>query len=130
MKDAVTLAQACDYFCVDLELALDFADYGLYPTVLVEGEPGIEARHMSRLRQVLSLYKALGINKEGIEAVLELRERVSGLEVEIGRLRGELRRLERVASEEGPEELARLGLLVEVDAIELSARAWPARRGR
>ena len=117
-RSVVTLRQASDYFRVDIELVRDFAEYGLYPTVLLDGEEGLDESGLERLKKVLSLHRSLGINKEGIEAVLGLRERITGLEAEIGRMQDEVRRLRRHLAGEDLESLARLGLVIEVDSGE------------
>jgi len=112
----VTLIQVSEYYRIDLEIVREFAEYGLYPTVIVDGEIGIEAGGLDRLRKVISLHRALGINKEGIEAVLGLRERIAGLEEEISAMATELIALKRRLGSEETEALERLGLLVEVDS--------------
>ena len=116
-----TLIQVSEHYRIDLETVREFADYGLYPTAIVDGEIGIEAGGLDRLRKVISLHRALGINKEGIEAVLGLRERIAALEGEIESMSTELLTLRRRLGREETETLERLGLLVEADS-----RAWPS----
>jgi hypothetical protein len=111
-----TYSQVSEHFRIELEIVRDFADFGLYPTVLIDGEPGIEAGEMERLRKVIGLHQALGINKEGIEAVLALRARIAGLEGEIEDLKREALRLKRRLRSEEAEPLERLGLFIEVDS--------------
>ena len=114
METTITLSKVCDYFHVDIELVREFADFGLYATVPVEGETGIEARELARLEKAISLHRALGINKEGIDVILELRERISELQGELERLRGEARRQSLIAGGEEPETLRIRALLIEV----------------
>jgi len=117
MRTAITLSQVCDYLGADMELIREFADFGLYPTVLLDNEVGVETRDLERLERIISLHRALGINKEGIEAVLALRERVSELEAEVRALRAETQRLKRHLESENPESLERLGLFIQIDTI-------------
>jgi chaperone modulatory protein CbpM len=114
MQTGITLRQVCDYFRIDLELVRDFAEFGLYPTVLFEGEIGIETQNLHKLKKVISLHQALGINKEGIEAILNLGEQVAGLQKEVGLLQNEVEKLKRQAGIAEPEVLKRLGLLIEI----------------
>ena len=41
MGTGIALSQICDYFHVDLELVMDFADFGLYPTLVSDGQVGV-----------------------------------------------------------------------------------------
>jgi chaperone modulatory protein CbpM len=102
-RGIVTLGRVCEHYRVDLELVRDFADFGLYRIVSSDGEAGIEERSLPRFEKVISLYRALGINKEGIDVVLELREKISELQAEIEFLRG------------GTESSRGLGLMIDVD---------------
>ena len=114
-RSGATLSRVGEYFRIDLEIVRDFSDFGLYPIALVDGEPGIEAEALERLGKVISLYRALGINKEGIEAVLALRGRVTELEGENEGLRREALRLKARLGDEETESLERLGLLIDID---------------
>ena len=112
----VTLVQVSEYYSIDIETVREFAEYGLYPTALFDGEMGVADGGLERMKKVISLHRALGINKEGIEAVLGLRERIAGLEEEISAMATELIALKRRLGSEETEALERLGLLVEVDS--------------
>ena len=118
MRTMLDLGRICDLLKVDLALVMDFADFGLYPTIVLEGRMGIEAQNLERLKSVISLHQALGINKEGIEVILELRARVADLQSEVDGLRGQVACLNRRAEGEEALELERLGLLIEIDAFE------------
>jgi hypothetical protein len=111
----VTFNQVCTRYRVELEIIRDFADFGLYPTVTLDGETGIEEQNLPRLERAISLHQALGINKEGIEVVLGLRERISALEDEVELLRSKVAMLRFSAQDEGVEALMGRGLLIDVD---------------
>lgn len=113
-RTCLTLRQVCEYFRVDIEVVRDFADFGLYPTVASGGEIGIDTEYLDRLEEIISLHRSLGINKEGIEVILELREKISELQDEVGSLRDEVARLRDSSRNEEPETLKRLGLLIEI----------------
>ena len=117
-RDRMTLSQVCEYFRVDLELVRDFADFGLYSIVPFDGEVGIEAMDLDRLKNAIGLHRALGVNKEGIEVILSLRERMSRIREEADALRSEMERLKRHLERDGPEALKSRGLLVEVELLE------------
>lgn len=113
-RTAITLSQICDRFHIDLVLVRDFADFGLYPTVCHEGELWVETRNLSTLKNIISLHQALGINKEGIEVILDLRRTVSALQDEVERLQIEVKTMKHHAKCE-EEDLRNRGLLIEID---------------
>lgn len=110
----ITLNQVCNYYHVNIELVRDFSEFGLYPTVIVDGEPEIETGNLDRLEEIISLHQALGINKEGIDVILELRDKISGLQDEVESLRHEVMKLKRLAWNAEPELLESRGLLIEI----------------
>jgi len=115
MQSTIPLSKFCDRFHVDIEILREFADFGLYSTVSVEGEIGIDVRDLARLEKVMSLHQALGVNKEGIDVILELRQRISGLQQELELLLGEVEKLRRYSASDEPEALKVRGLLIEVE---------------
>jgi len=117
MKDKriLTLAQISDYFNIDIEIVRDFAEFGLYPTLVCDGETGIDMADLGRLWKIISLYQTLGINKEGIEIILDLREKISDLQDQVEFLQSEAERLRYDLFNEGPEALKGRGLLIEID---------------
>jgi len=114
-QTVISLGRICEYYRVDIELIRDFADFGLYSTVSLDGEIGIEERILPRLESIISLYQALGINKEGIEVILDLRKSIAALQDEVELLRSETAALKNSARNENPESLKSLGLLIDVD---------------
>lgn len=114
MKRMITLVQVCDYLRLDIGLVREFADFGLYPTVEVEGEKGLETRYLDKLKEVVSLHQALGINKEGIDVILELRSRVATLQEALESLHHENRKLRHLLGAEDRGELEVQGLIIEV----------------
>jgi len=114
MQTIITLNHICDYFHIDIEIVRDFAEFGLYPIVFFEGEPAIEIHDIDRLKKIISLHQVLGINKEGIDVVLDLREKISGLQEEVEFLQNEVEKLKRHLGSDEPEILKRRGLLIEI----------------
>jgi len=113
-RTAITLSQVCDYYHIDIELVRAFSEFGLYPTVVIDGETGIETENLDKLEEIISLHKALGINKEGIDVILELREKISGLQEEVEFLRNEIEKMKLQAWNAEPEVLESRGLLIEI----------------
>lgn len=113
-ESIITFRQLCEYLNVDFETVQELGEYGLYPVVSLEGESGIEIRNLGRAERVISLYQTLGINKEGIDIILDLREKIAGLQAQVDGLQDEVERLKANLGEEDPELLKELGLLIEI----------------
>ncbi|MGO8692936.1 MAG: chaperone modulator CbpM [Rectinemataceae bacterium] len=112
----ITLSQVCEYFHIDPELIQDFAEFGLYPTVILDGEIAIQTENLDRLRKIISLHEALGINKEGIEIILDLREKISALQRQVELLQNEVNKLKRELRDEEPAVLKSKSLLIEISS--------------
>ncbi len=111
----ITLAQISAYFNVNIEIVRDFAEFGLYPTLVCDGETGIEMENLGRLRKIISLYQSLGVNKEGIEIILDMREKISGLQEQVEYLQNKTESLRYEIFNEGPEVLEGRGLVINIE---------------
>ena len=120
IQSIISLKQICQYFQIEVDVVQDFAEFGLYPTVLFNNEIGVETHYLGRLKKVISLYKALGINKEGIEVILELREKNSSLQKEVERLKCEIENFKCYWGTEESEMLQQHNLLIEISDYEQS----------
>ena len=110
----IPLDQVCIRFRIESETVREFADFGLYPVVQEDGESAIDAEYLDRLKRIVSLHRNLGINKEGIDIILELRDRITKLQDELELRNREIARLRRRVESEEPEALERRGLLIEI----------------
>lgn len=117
MNKIITLVQVCDYFQFDIDIVREFADFGLYPTVEIHGETGVETRHLDKLKKVVSLHQSLGINKEGIDVILELRNRVSSLQEALEKLHDENKKLRHILGVEDRMDLEVKGLIIDIIEI-------------
>jgi DNA-binding transcriptional MerR regulator len=72
-----------------------FVGYGLIePTVRTRSGLMFPRSSLERLRRIHRLRRDLGINLAGIAVVLDMRDRIEGLQKEVERLRGRLRLVE------------------------------------
>jgi len=113
-KNVLYLSRVSEIFQIDIHIIQEFAEFGLYPTVELDGEKGIEYEAFDRLKRIISLHNALGVNKEGIDAILRLGEHISDLQNQVDSLEGEVRKLRNYLQKEDSEVLQKLGLLVEI----------------
>ena len=64
---------------VEESLLWEFAEFGLFSTMDGPRGPGIFYGSLDRIERILSLHRDLGLNKEGIDAVLHLGDLVAAL---------------------------------------------------
>ena len=114
MNKKLTLDQVCAFYQFDINLVREFADFGLYPTINLEGKAGIDTKYLDTLRKVVSLHNALGINKEGIDVILELRKRVSMLQETVSKLEQDNKKLRLLLGADEPWILETQGFLIEI----------------
>lgn len=115
VQTIITLRQVCESYHIELETIRDFADFGFYPIVLVGEEYGVETIYLDRLERVISLYQSLGINKEGIDIILELRGEITRLQQMIEEMQNETKKIKEYMCVDDPEALRNLGRLIEID---------------
>lgn len=114
-KIIITIQQISECYDIEPELIREFADFGLYPVISRDGESGIENRYLDRVERIISLYRSLGVNKEGIDIILELREEISRLQVQVEELRREAKRTATLLGYDDPESLKTQGLFIEIE---------------
>ena len=114
-ETVITLRQVCEWYHIDPAIVRDFADFGLYPLNVVDGEFSIEIRYIERVEHVLSLHRSLGVNKEGIDIILELREEITRLQLVMEESQHEVRKLKAFLCLENSESPINIGRLIEID---------------
>lgn len=86
-------------FCVHYNIEVTFLhtlqDYGLLHTTTVNETLFIDADEMLVVEKIIHLHRDLDINLEGIDAILQLLNRLEKTEAELTRLRNKLRLYER-----------------------------------
>lgn len=54
---------------------------------MIQNKPCVHIDEMERCERVIRLYQELGVNKEGIEIILDLRQRIEELQKEVTRMK-------------------------------------------
>jgi len=114
-ETAITLRQVCECYDIDPLIVRDFAEFGLYPLSDVDGEFSIEVRYLERVEHVLSLHRTLGVNKEGIDIILELRAEITRLQEEREEIQNEVRKLKTFMSLRDSDSSGYIGRIIEID---------------
>ena len=91
----ITLQEITDIFSIDRELCKEFIDFGLIRAYIKKNITYIKTEELSKLKRVISLYKKLGVNKEGIEIILSMRDQIIELQNELQRLKYQVNRFEK-----------------------------------
>ena len=87
--DRISLRHISEIYRIDFALVLEWGEFGLYP-MGVEPDPSVDLPTMETLKRIISLHRALGVNKEGIEVILGLTQKIAGLEQELRSVRTKL----------------------------------------
>ena len=110
----ISLRHVSEYYRIDFQIVMEWAEFGLYPTLPGE-DPGIEVQTLETLKQIISLHRALGVNKEGIEVILNLTQRIGGLLGEVEALKTQVEKQNLGWATDRFEDLKRRGLFIEID---------------
>jgi len=113
-KKYISLQDVSDFFCIEVDECREFADFGLITIISERNEAYIEPQDFERLKSIVSLYKNLGINKEGIEIILSMRNRIIELQEEIDRLNHKVERMENEYVQKNIEMTKKLGIFFEL----------------
>jgi|SRR5437588_7360746 len=83
-----------DEFCASHEVQISFIqtleEHGLIQTVIVNQTRCVHAEELSKLEQILRLHQQLNINPEGIDAIINLLQRIASMQNEITVLKNRL----------------------------------------
>ena len=80
----------CTLHQVELPFLEALGEYGLIRITLVSDEPYLQPDQLKDLEMITRLYAELGINTEGIDAILHLLQRIRALKEEVLYLRNRL----------------------------------------
>lgn len=90
----ITLQQFADFHQVSVTLIREFADFGLIEIRQTENISCIYSDDMEKYERAIRLHKELGVNKEGIEIIIGMREKLTTMQNELNRLRHLLKKHE------------------------------------
>jgi DNA-binding transcriptional MerR regulator len=100
---------------IEIAVLREWAEDGLI-AVRNRGETeGVAADDLRAVKRMVALYKELGVNKEGIEIIMAMRDRILEMGREVETLQHQLGRLEQDRRLRSLEIPAELGLLIDFD---------------
>ncbi len=111
----IPIRDISDLCRIEISVLKGFADYGLIDIEVFRDTECVTAGEIEQVKRIIDLYKRLGVNREGIEIILAMRDRIVAMQDEIANLR---RRLDLLSNDYRYRFLdlpSRLGLLIDYD---------------
>lgn len=89
-REFIEIAQLCRQYQLEMQFFSTLEDYELIQVVRVKESPCVYSDELRRIEKMVRLHKELQINMEGIQAVVNLLEKVELLQDELARVRNRL----------------------------------------
>lgn len=90
----ISIEEFCTHHGVQVTLIREFADFGLVHLQEEAQKALVPEVEIEKLERMLRLYNELGINKEGVEIILNMRDQLVSLNSELETIRYRLKQLE------------------------------------
>jgi hypothetical protein len=91
MKDNFISIRDVSEFCeVDVSVLEEWSECGLITIEVLENAEGIHADEIRDVKRVARLYRELGVNREGMEIIAAMRNRILEMSRELDSLRHEI----------------------------------------
>lgn len=86
----IPIKDVSDFCHIDITILRDFAEYELINIQVYRNTECVMAEEIEQIKRIIDLYKALGVNKEGIEIILKMRDQIQELQDEVSILKHKL----------------------------------------
>ena len=114
-KNCIRIQEVSSRFRIDLDVCRELIESGLIEvTVQVDGEY-IATQELGKVQRIASLYRDLGVNREGIEIILTMRDQLAALNDELDKLKQQLAMRETKPIHRKIKALKKKGLYFELD---------------
>ena len=90
----IAIEEFCTYHGVQVALLREFADFGLVRLQQQNQQDYLPAEEIEKAERMLRLHAELGINKEGLEIILNMRDQMLSINSELETIRYRLQQLE------------------------------------
>ncbi|WP_432670849.1 chaperone modulator CbpM [Flavobacterium sp. SM2513] len=90
-QDLIIIDVFCKEYHVEINLIEELEDFGLIEIHQDNGLKYIQITHLPQVEKVIRFHNELNINKEGIEVVLNLLERLNQLNEDVRHLKDKLK---------------------------------------
>lgn len=90
----IAIEEFCHHHGIEATLIQEFADFGLVQVHVQDNRQFVPGTDIARLERMLRLARDLGVNKEGIEIILNMRQELKKLRRQKQKLSYQLQQLE------------------------------------
>ena len=90
----IAIEEFCNYHGIEVTLVQEFADFGLVQVHVQDNQQFVPDTDIAELERMLRLSRDLGVNKEGIEIILNMRQELKRLRRQKQKLNYRLQQLE------------------------------------
>ena len=90
----ISIDEFANFHQVTTQLILEFAEFGLIEVKPVNKKTCIVSENLDKCERAIRLYRDLGVNKEGIEIILEMRQKHLEMQQELTRLKHQINKYE------------------------------------
>lgn len=89
-QELIIVEVFCKEYQVEIELIDELSEFGLVPVIFEKGTKYIQVEALPHVEKVIRFHKDLNINKEGIEVVLQLLNRIENMNLQMKHLQHKL----------------------------------------
>lgn len=90
MQEYIPIELFCRQHGVEVTVISSLHQYGLIEILEINETSCLQTNHLAEAERVVRLYSELNINPEGIDAIVNLLQRIKGLQSEIQLLKNRL----------------------------------------
>ena len=93
-RELIPLTELCQVYEIDIVFFDSLLDYELIEITVHNETRVLPVDSLSRLEQIVRIYRDLEVNIEGVDVILNLLKKVNDLELEVRSLKNRLNRYE------------------------------------
>jgi len=92
-RNEMKIEQLADFYHIDVRVIYELSDFGIIKLEKRNNQEFIPNEELERCERAVRLYTDLGVNKEGIEIILNMREKMEQLQKDLLKVRQRLNRM-------------------------------------
>ncbi len=89
-QELIIVEVFCKEYQIELTLIEDLEDFGLIETIVHQDDKYVNKNQLADIEKIIRLHNELNINKEGIEIILDLLNKVNHINNEVKQLKDRL----------------------------------------